>query len=167
MNDDISGTGQFAGLSAVDPVPAYKPPETATRPPAAASLAPRIFGSDPAGAAAVDAAQAAAADSQLGAAQRSAADSSHSSGGGPAPSRRVPTAEEIAAAVSAANANLASSDRSLAYRVDAATGISIAMIRNTQTGAVLQQIPGADIIALARMLADWAPGKHMLLDLIA
>jgi len=32
---------------------------------------------------------------------------------------------------------------------------------------VLQQMPGANIIALARMLADWAPGKHMLLDLIA
>jgi uncharacterized FlaG/YvyC family protein len=86
---------------------------------------------------------------------------------GPAQPARQPTTQEIASAVAAANANLSSSNRVLDYRVDAATGISIAMIRNSQTGAVLQQIPGANIIALARMLADWAPGKHMLLDLIA
>jgi uncharacterized FlaG/YvyC family protein len=84
-----------------------------------------------------------------------------------APAAKQPTAQEIDAAVAAANANLSSSNRQLDYRVDAATGISIAMIRNSQTGAVLQQIPGADIIALARLLAEWAPGKHMLLDLIA
>ena len=80
---------------------------------------------------------------------------------------RQPTTQEIDSAVAAANANLSNSNRVLDYRVDAATGISIAMIRNSQTGAVLQQMPGADIIALARMLADWSPGKHMLLDLIA
>jgi uncharacterized FlaG/YvyC family protein len=129
MNDDISGTGQFAGLGSADPVPAYKPPEVSTRPAAPAPDASRSSARAAAG--------------------------------------KAPTSEEIAAAVSSANANLASSNRSLEYRVDAATGISIAMIRNTQTGAVMQQIPGADIIALARMLADWAPGKHMLLDLIA
>jgi uncharacterized FlaG/YvyC family protein len=78
-----------------------------------------------------------------------------------------PTAQEIASAIAAANANLASSGRALDYRVDVATGISIAVIRNSQTGVVLQQIPGANIVALARMLADWSPGKHMLLDLIA
>jgi uncharacterized FlaG/YvyC family protein len=78
-----------------------------------------------------------------------------------------PSAREIQAAVDRANANLASSNRVLDFRVDAATGITVAMIRNSQTGAVLQQIPGANIIALARMLADWSPGKHMLLDLIA
>jgi uncharacterized FlaG/YvyC family protein len=78
-----------------------------------------------------------------------------------------PSAREIQAAVDRANANLASSNRVLDFRVDAATGITIAMIRNSQTGAVLQQMPGANIIALARMLAEWSPGKHMLLDLIA
>ena len=80
---------------------------------------------------------------------------------------KQPTAAEISDAIAAANANLSSSDRTLEYRVDAATGISIATIRNSQTGVVLQQIPGANIIALARMLAGWSPGKHMLLDLIA
>jgi uncharacterized FlaG/YvyC family protein len=86
---------------------------------------------------------------------------------GAAQPAKQPTAQEIDSAIAAANANLASSGRVLDYRVDAATGISIAVIRNSQTGAVLQQIPGANIMALARMLADWAPGKHMLLDLIA
>jgi uncharacterized FlaG/YvyC family protein len=84
-----------------------------------------------------------------------------------APPAKQPTATEISDALAAANANLSSSDRTLEYRVDAATGISIATIRNSQTGVVLQQIPGANIIALARMLAGWSPGKHMLLDLIA
>lgn len=80
---------------------------------------------------------------------------------------KQPTTAEISEAVAAANINLSSSNRSLEYRVDAATGISIATIRNSQTGVVVQQIPGANIIALARMLAGWSPGKHMLLDLIA
>jgi uncharacterized FlaG/YvyC family protein len=86
---------------------------------------------------------------------------------GAAQPAKQPTTQEIDSAIAAANANLASSNRVLDYRVDAATGISIAMIRNSQTGEVLQQMPGADIIALARMLADWAPGKHMMLNLIA
>jgi flagellar protein FlaG len=83
------------------------------------------------------------------------------------PAKQPSAADEINNAVAAANANLASSNRTLEYRVDAATGISVAMIRDSQTGVVVQQIPGADIIALAKMLQDWSPGKHMLLDLIA
>jgi uncharacterized FlaG/YvyC family protein len=79
----------------------------------------------------------------------------------------APSAAEIQAAVDKANANLASSNRVLSFRVDTATGLTIAQIRNSQTGAVLQQIPGADVIHLAQMLADWSPGKHMMLDLIA
>jgi uncharacterized FlaG/YvyC family protein len=78
-----------------------------------------------------------------------------------------PSAQDIQATVDKANANLANSNRQMSFRVDAATGLTIATITNSQTGAVLQQIPGADIVALARMLADWSPGKHMLLDLIA
>jgi flagellar protein FlaG len=80
---------------------------------------------------------------------------------------KQPSATDVTRAIAAANANLSSSDRTLDYRVDAVTGISIATIRNSQTGVVVQQIPGADIIALARLLAEWAPGKHMLLDVIA
>src|ERR1700761_3570754 len=81
--------------------------------------------------------------------------------------RSSSSAQDIQSAVDKANANLANSNRQMSFRVDAATGLTIATITNSQTGAVLQQIPGADIVALARMLADWSPGKHMLLDLIA
>jgi uncharacterized FlaG/YvyC family protein len=78
-----------------------------------------------------------------------------------------PTTQEIDSAIAAANANLASAHRLLDYQVDPATGINIALIRNSQTGELVQQIPGADLLALARMLAAWTPGKHMLLDIIA
>jgi uncharacterized FlaG/YvyC family protein len=111
--------------------------------------------------------------SNSGARQGAGSAVANQSGGGgarvailPQPAQQ-PSGEEINKAIAAANANLASSGRTLEYRVDAVTGISIAMIRNSQTGVVVQQIPGANIIALARMLADWSPGKHMLLDLIA
>jgi uncharacterized FlaG/YvyC family protein len=86
---------------------------------------------------------------------------------GKAQSTQQATTREIDTAVAAANANLASANRLLDYRVDSATGIYIALIRNSQTGEVLQQIPGADLLALARLLADWAPGKHMLFDVKA
>ena len=86
---------------------------------------------------------------------------------GPVNSAKQPTTQEIDSAIAAANANLASANRMLDYRVDSATGIYIALIRDTQTGVVLQQVPGADLLALARMLAAWTPGKHMLFNLTA
>jgi uncharacterized FlaG/YvyC family protein len=82
-------------------------------------------------------------------------------------SAKQPTTQEIDSAVAAANANLANVNRLLDYKVDPATGIYVALIRDSQTGVVLQQVPGADLLALARMLAAWTPGKHMLLDLKA
>jgi len=139
--EQISSTGQFAALGAVDAIAAYQSPGNPAPPGSSA------------GTSAVPAPQARTESVP----QKAAA----------ATPASAPTSEEIAKAVAAANANLAGSDRQLDYRVDAATGITIALIRNSQTGVVLQQVPGADIIALARMLADWSPGKHMLLDLIA
>ena len=78
-----------------------------------------------------------------------------------------PSSQDIQAAIDRANANLAAANRVLEFRIDPATGLSVAMIRDTQTGVIVQQIPGTDVIALARMLAEWAPGKHIMLDLIA
>jgi uncharacterized FlaG/YvyC family protein len=43
----------------------------------------------------------------------------------------------------------------------------VATIRDSRTGAVVQQFPGADSLQLAQMLADWSGGKNALLDLIA
>jgi flagellar protein FlaG len=136
--EEISSTGQYHALGAADPVSSYQPSSSVERPAVSPTGSPASAG--------------ASASAPSSAAAR--------------PTKQ-PTAQEIATAVAAANANLANSNRELDYRVDAATGISIALIRNSQTGVVVQQIPGADIIALARMLADWSPGKHMLLDLIA
>jgi len=140
--EEISSTGQFAAIGSAEAA-SYQPSSGAARP----SVNPTPAAS----------AQPAAATSP--ARPRIGSDSSEPT--------REPTSQEIAAAIATANANLATSNRELDFRVDAATGISIALIRNSQTGVVVQQIPGADIIALARMLADWAPGKHMMLDLIA
>lgn len=80
---------------------------------------------------------------------------------------RQPSPREIDAAVKQVNAHLASVNRVLELRVDPATGLTIATIRNAQTGAVLQQMPGVNIMHLAQMLADWSPGKNVLVDLIA
>jgi uncharacterized FlaG/YvyC family protein len=80
---------------------------------------------------------------------------------------KQPTDKEVLAAVSQANANLASYNRVLYFQVDAGTGLSIATIRNAQTGAVLQQMPSPDMVKLAQMLADWSPGKTLQVDLLA
>jgi len=77
------------------------------------------------------------------------------------------SAQAIQAAVQQVNAHLASVNRVLELHVDAGTGLTIATIRDAQTGAVLQQFPSADSVHLAQMLADWSPGKNVLLDLIA
>lgn len=80
---------------------------------------------------------------------------------------KQPSEQEIQAAIKQINEHLASVNRVLDFRVDAATGLTIATIRNAQTGAILQQIPGTDMMHLAQMLADWAPGRNVLVDLIA
>jgi uncharacterized FlaG/YvyC family protein len=77
------------------------------------------------------------------------------------------TASAVQAAVVQANANLANYNRVLDFGVDAGTGLSVATIRDSQTGVVLQQIPGPDMLHLAKMLADWSPGKTLQLDLLA
>ena len=136
--EEISSTGQFTALSGVDAAASYQPINTAAQQSStAAGTAP--------------------ADSTAGASGAASA----------AKPTKPPSSQEVASAIAAANANLASSSRQMDFRVDAATGVGIVVIRDSQTGVVLQQIPGADVLALARMLADWSPGNHMILDLIA
>jgi uncharacterized FlaG/YvyC family protein len=83
------------------------------------------------------------------------------------PTPTAPAREDVAAAVSAANSNLAAYNRVMDFKVDSASGLSIAFIRNAQTGEVLQQIPSPNMVKLAEMLKDWSPGKNMILDLQA
>ncbi len=89
--------------------------------------------------------------------------------GDSAPPRPTPAqaAASLQESVDRLNARLASSNRVVRLRVDAATGITIAEIRNSATGVVLQQIPGSDVVHLAEMLSAWAHGKNILVDLIA
>jgi uncharacterized FlaG/YvyC family protein len=80
---------------------------------------------------------------------------------------RQPTTQDIEAAIRQANENLVSVNRVLEFNTDRASGLTVATIRNSQTGEVLQQFPGPDILHLAQMLAAWSPGRNILLDLLA
>jgi uncharacterized FlaG/YvyC family protein len=82
-------------------------------------------------------------------------------------SARQPSAQEIQDAVHQVNDRLAGANRVLELGVDAGSGLTVATIRDSQTGDVIEQYPGTDSIHLAQMLQGWAAGKNILLDLIA
>jgi uncharacterized FlaG/YvyC family protein len=82
-------------------------------------------------------------------------------------SARQPSAQEIQDAVSQVNDRLSSVNRVLELGVDAGSGLTVATIKDSLTGEVLEQYPSTDSIHLAQMLAGWASGKNILLDLIA
>lgn len=83
------------------------------------------------------------------------------------PRSSQPPSSQIQADLARVNQKLASSDREMQMQVDRATGLTIVTVRNSQTGEVLQQFPGMDSVHLAQMLAAWASGKNVLVDLIA
>jgi uncharacterized FlaG/YvyC family protein len=83
------------------------------------------------------------------------------------PRSSQPPSSQIQADLARVNQKLASSDREMQMQVDRATGLTIVTVRNSQTGEVLQQFPGMDSVHLAQMLAAWASGKNILVDLIA
>ena len=82
-------------------------------------------------------------------------------------SARQPSAQDIQEAVSQVNERLSSVNKVLELGVDAGSGLTVATIRDSQTGEVLEQYPSTDSIHLAQMLQGWAAGKNILLDLIA
>jgi uncharacterized FlaG/YvyC family protein len=65
------------------------------------------------------------------------------------------------------NTWLASVGRVMELHVDAASGVTVATIKDAQTGRVLQQMPSADLLELAELISGWSHGKAALLDLIA
>ena len=83
------------------------------------------------------------------------------------PRSSQPPSSQTQADLARVNQKLASSDREMQMQVDRATGLTIVTVRNSQTGEVLQQFPGMDSVHLAQMLAAWASGKNILVDLIA
>jgi hypothetical protein len=78
-----------------------------------------------------------------------------------------PSAPTLQAAVQQINTHLAAYGRVMELRVDLASGLTVAAIRNSETGAVLQQMPSEDVLRLAEMLRGWSHGKDALLDLMA
>jgi uncharacterized FlaG/YvyC family protein len=82
-------------------------------------------------------------------------------------SARQPNAQDIQDAVSQVNERLSGVNKVLELGVDAGSGLTVATIRDSQTGEVLEQYPSTDSIHLAQMLQGWAAGKNILLDLIA
>jgi uncharacterized FlaG/YvyC family protein len=85
----------------------------------------------------------------------------------PQPFPAQPNTRQIQADLDKVNARLASSNRVMQMQVDRATGLTIVQVKNSQTGEVLQQFPSSDSVHLAQMLAAWASGKNILVDLIA
>jgi uncharacterized FlaG/YvyC family protein len=83
------------------------------------------------------------------------------------PAQRQPTTKDLQDAVNKVNAQLSSVSRVLELTVDAGSGLTVATVKDSRTGQVLQQFPGTNSLQLAQMLANWAGGKNALLDLIA
>ena len=52
-------------------------------------------------------------------------------------------------------------------RSDTRAGVTVAVIKNAQTGAVLQQMPSEDVLRLAEMLSAWSGGRTTLVDVLA
>ncbi len=102
------------------------------------------------------------------AANRDASPSAGAEAAATAPSAAAPPSPEtLQEAVQQINERLAGLNRALELRVDPGTGLTAAVIRNAQTGELLQQIPAEDGIQLAKMLSAWSHGDSVLLDLIA
>ena len=78
-----------------------------------------------------------------------------------------PSPQEIQGSLAQVNERLAAINRVMTLNVDAGSGLTVATIKDSQTGEVLEQFPSTDSIHLAQMLAGWASGKNILLDLIA
>ncbi len=56
--------------------------------------------------------------------------------------RRQPSAKDIQDAVNTVNARLSSVSRVLELKVDAGSGLTVATVKDSRTGEVLQQFPG-------------------------
>lgn len=90
---------------------------------------------------------------------------SSSNPGGPAAT--APSSQDVQDALQRINEHLAGVGRVIDLQVDPDTRLTVATVRDTSTGAVLQQYPADDSLHLAQMLAGWSHGGNILLDLIA
>jgi flagellar protein FlaG len=73
-----------------------------------------------------------------------------------------PTAEAVKAAAAQIDSYLKSTNRELDFRVDSATGQMIVSVRDKETGDLIRQIPGEEVLRMARALKA---GSAALIDL--
>lgn len=78
-----------------------------------------------------------------------------------------PSAERVQQAAQQIQKFLAESQRSLEFHVDEASGISVVMVRDANTGDVIRQIPNEETVKLAQILKDTGSINHGLLGLTA
>jgi uncharacterized FlaG/YvyC family protein len=81
--------------------------------------------------------------------------------------RQQPSPQDIQGSLAQVNQRLALIGRVMTLNVDPGTGLTVATIKDAQTGDIVNQFPSTDSIRLAEMLNGWASGKNILLDLIA
>jgi uncharacterized FlaG/YvyC family protein len=85
-------------------------------------------------------------------------------GGAAAPQHAAmpPSAGAVQAAVAQLNAFMRSSDRSIEFAVDAASGLTVVNVRDSDTGETIRQIPSDEVIRIARQLRGKASPDHLL-----
>lgn len=66
----------------------------------------------------------------------------------------APTAETVKAVAHRIETYLKSVNRSLEFRVDAASGRTVVSVRDSETGDLIRQIPGDEVLRFAEMAED-------------
>lgn len=88
-------------------------------------------------------------------------------GGAAAPQQAAmpPSAGAVQAAVAQLNAYIHSSGRSIEFEIDAASGLTVVNVRDSDTGETIRQIPSDEVIRIARVLRGKASPDHLLFDM--
>ncbi len=76
---------------------------------------------------------------------------------------QVPTSEQVKAVVEQIDSYLKAASRELQFQVDDESGEIIVRVRDPATGEVIRQIPGEEVLRMARALQEKPP---VLLDLV-
>jgi flagellar protein FlaG len=74
--------------------------------------------------------------------------------GSPAPAREAPARVDLSRAVEALDRFMRETSRSLNFSVDDATGRTIITVMDAETGEIVRQIPPAELLNLARRMAE-------------
>ena len=83
--------------------------------------------------------------------------------GVPASSKSTPTRDAVELAAQKIHAYLASAGRTLEFRTDNSTGITVVTVKDSETGDVIRQIPSEEVLKLAQTLEESGGKKTNLL----